>query len=97
MFSWRTIPVAFVVTLVLGSQLAWTRAESDAEKYCKYLDCQGGKIKQGESFAATNFAFGYCTCGENKDGKRVPRYMPCNFGQTYSLEKQNCVQGVATA
>uniref|UniRef100_A0A1W7R791 Putative conserved secreted protein n=1 Tax=Aedes albopictus TaxID=7160 RepID=A0A1W7R791_AEDAL len=96
MFSWRTISVAFVVTTVLGSQLAWTRAESDAEKYCKYLDCQGGKIKQGESFAATNFAFGYCTCG-NEDGKKYTRYIPCNFGQTYSLEKQTCMQGVAKA
>uniref|UniRef100_A0A0P6IW51 Putative 7.8 kDa acidic protein n=1 Tax=Aedes aegypti TaxID=7159 RepID=A0A0P6IW51_AEDAE len=67
MSYWRNNYIIFIAVIIVGSQLtAW--AESDVEKYCKYLDCKGGRVKMGESFAATKFAFGYCTCGE-ENGK----------------------------
>ncbi|XP_062543071.1 uncharacterized protein LOC134210803 [Armigeres subalbatus] len=101
MSSFQTV---FVIAIALSLALRWHGASGlsdEVEKYCKYLDCQKGKIKPGESFAATNFAFGYCTCGEQKqpggDGRKSARYVPCNFGETFSLEAQKCVRGVATA
>ncbi|XP_001659112.2 uncharacterized protein LOC5570404 [Aedes aegypti] len=95
MSYWRNNYIIFIAVIIVGSQLtAW--AESDVEKYCKYLDCKGGRVKMGESFAATKFAFGYCTCGE-ENGKKYTRYLPCNFGDTFSLEQQKCVKGVAKA